>query len=114
MDEVLHTEVEHMEHKEVLHTKVEHMEEGRMEVSGKKLDFRSQQVGEGHTDVPGMRLEFRLGKLEVDHMKTVDIDTNDRDKGMVVDVQPEIVHGGVRLKHRNDDVVKKTHLTEGL
>jgi hypothetical protein len=71
-------------------------------------------VEEGHTDVPGMRLEFRLGKLEVDHMKTVDIDTNDRDKGMVVDVQPEIVHGGVRLKHRNDDVVKKTHLTEGL
>jgi hypothetical protein len=32
-----------------------------------------------------MRLEFWLGKLEVDHMKTVDIDTNDRDKGMVVD-----------------------------
>ena len=114
MDEVPHTEVEHMEHKEVLHTEVEHMKEGRMEVSGKKLDFRPQQVGEGHTDVPGMRLEFRLGKLEVDHMKTVDIDTNDRDKGMVLDAQPEIVHGGVRLKHRSDDVVKKTHLTEGL
>ena len=57
---------------------------------------------------------IELGKLEVDHMKTVDIDTNDRDKGMVVDAQPEIVHGGVRLKHRSDDVVKKTHLTEGL
>jgi hypothetical protein len=54
-------------------------------VPGKKLDFRPQQVGEGHTDVPGMRLEFRLGKLEVDHIKTVDIDTNDRDKGMVVE-----------------------------
>ena len=47
MDEVLHTEVEHMEHKEVLHTEVEHMKEGRMEVSGKKLDFRPQQVGRG-------------------------------------------------------------------
>jgi hypothetical protein len=44
MDEVLHMEVEHMEHKKVLHTEVEHMEEGRMEVSGKKLDFRPQQV----------------------------------------------------------------------
>jgi hypothetical protein len=52
--------------------------------------------------------------LKVDYMKTTDIDTNDRDKGMVVDVQPEIMHGGVRLKHRSDDVVKKTHLTEGL
>lgn len=114
MDEVLHTEVEHMEHKEVLHMEVEHMEEGRMEVSGKKLDFRPQQVGEGHTDLPGMRLEFRLGKLEVDHMKTVDIDTNDRDKGMVVDAQPEILHGILRLKHRSDDVVEKTHQTEGL
>jgi hypothetical protein len=34
MNEVLHTEVEHMEHKKVLHTEVEHMEEGRTEVPG--------------------------------------------------------------------------------
>jgi hypothetical protein len=71
-------------------------------------------VGEGHTDVSGMKLEFQLRKLEVDHMKTVDIDTNDRDKGMVVDAQPEILHGILRLKHRSDDVVEKTHQTEGL
>jgi hypothetical protein len=32
MEEVLHTEVEQMEHKEVLHTQVEHMEEGCTEV----------------------------------------------------------------------------------
>jgi hypothetical protein len=46
---------------------------------------------------------------------TVDIDTHDRDKkGMVVDVQPEIVYGGLRLKHQSDDVVENTHQTEGL
>ncbi|KAL5682170.1 hypothetical protein ACJX0J_008555, partial [Zea mays] len=50
-------QIQQIKHKEVLHTEVEHMKEGRMEVSGKKLDFRPQQ--------------------------TVDIDTNDRDKGML-------------------------------
>jgi hypothetical protein len=61
-----------------------------------------------------MKLEFHLGKLEVDHMKTMDINRNGRDKGMMVDAQPELVHGGLGLKHRSGDVVKKTHQTEGL
>jgi hypothetical protein len=60
------------------------------------------------------RLEFWLGMLELDHMKTMGITTNDRNKGMVVDAQPEIVHEGLRMKHRSDDVVEKTHQTEGL
>jgi hypothetical protein len=34
-----------------------------------------------------MKLKLWLGKLEVDHM------INDRDKGVVVDAQPEIMHG---------------------
>jgi hypothetical protein len=61
-----------------------------------------------------MKLELRLGKLEVDHMKTVGMDTNNRNRGMVVDAQLEIVHGGLRLKHRIDDAVEKTHQTKRL
>jgi hypothetical protein len=71
--------------KEVLHTEVEHMEEGCTKVPEKKLDFHLHQVEEGHTDVSGKKFEFWLAKLEVDHMKAVDIDTNDQDKSMVVD-----------------------------
>jgi hypothetical protein len=90
------------------------MEEGRTKVPGKKLDFYPQQVRDGHTDVSGMKVKFQLRKLKVDHMKTVNIDTNDRNKGMVVDAQPEIVHGVLSLKHQSNDIVEKTHQTEGL
>jgi hypothetical protein len=90
------------------------MEEGHTEVPGKKFDFHPQQVRDGRTDVSGMKLEFKLGKLEVNHMKTVDIDTNHRNKGVVVDAQPKIVRGILSLKHRSDNVVEKTRQTEGL
>jgi hypothetical protein len=96
LEEVLHTEVEHMEevlHMEVLHTEVDHMEEGCTKVPRKKLCFYPQQVEEGHTCVSGKKLKFRLEKLEVDHMKA-SMDTNDRDNGMVVDAQSKIVYGG--------------------
>jgi hypothetical protein len=63
---------------------------------------------EGHTDVSGKKLEIQLRKLEVGHMKAVDMDTNDRDKSMVV-TQSGILHGGFKLKHQSDDVVEKTH-----
>jgi hypothetical protein len=105
LEEVPPAELEHMEHKEVLHTVVDHMKEGRMKVPGKKLYFHSQHVEERHMNV---------GRLEVDHMKAVCMDTNDRDKGMAVDAQPEIVHVGPRLKHWSDNAVEKTHQTKGL
>ena len=41
-------------------------------------------------------------------MKAVDMDTNDRDKSMVV-TQSRILHGGFKLKHQSDDAVEKTH-----
>lgn len=59
------------------------------------------------------KLEFRLGKLEANHKKAMGINTNDSDKGMVMDAQSEIVHEGLKLKHQSDDAVEKTHQMEG-
>jgi hypothetical protein len=51
----------------------------------REVVFALSHKRRGHTNVPIKKLEFHLGKLEVDHMKAVDMDTNDRDKGIVLD-----------------------------
>jgi hypothetical protein len=80
-----------------------------MEAPGKKLDFHPQQVEEGIWMYQERSFNFGLG-IGVHHMKTVGMDANDRDKGMVVDAQPKIVHGGLKMKHRT---TVKTHQIEG-
>jgi hypothetical protein len=75
------------------------MEEGHTEAPGKKLDFHPQQVEEGIWMYQEKSFNFGLGiGVYHVHMKTVGMDTNDRDKGVVVDAQPKIVHRGLKAE----------------